>query len=268
MALKNRRLFELRLGKLGLALFVGGMSLLLFCFFLVGVFIGKNMEAYPERYASGLPGMIGERWFAAAPQPEKAEPPPPEQTKGEEPAAGEAEFGLTFYDTLGGPKGGTAAGRAKGKTSEMAGGQEASAGNGPGSASSPSIPGTTVARGPLAGPAGEGEAKRSNPPAEKAPAAEAKKQPPPERETATRSKEHFEVQVAAYREKRQAEQMVQKFASLGFSPQVVMKEFPDSGRWFRVVVVGFESRESAQKAADRMTGKVRGLKCVIRASEK
>jgi cell division protein FtsN len=74
--------------------------------------------------------------------------------------------------------------------------------------------------------------------------------------------------VGAYREKRQADLMVNKFVSLGFSPQVVMKEFPDTGRWFRVVVGGFENRESAQRVAERMTGKVRGLKCVIRASEK
>jgi hypothetical protein len=106
MALKNRRVFELRLGKLGLALFVGGMSLLLFSFFLAGVFIGKNMEAYPERYTASLPGMIGERWFMSAPQPEKAEPLPADPGEKEEAVSGEADIGLTFYDTLGGGKGG------------------------------------------------------------------------------------------------------------------------------------------------------------------
>ncbi len=54
MAAKNRRMFELRLGKLGLILFIGGMSLLLFSMFLLGVVVGKHMEAYPERYSSGL----------------------------------------------------------------------------------------------------------------------------------------------------------------------------------------------------------------------
>jgi cell division protein FtsN len=53
---------------------------------------------------------------------------------------------------------------------------------------------------------------------------------------------------------------------LGFSPRVVMKEIPEKGMWFRVIVGGFESRERAQEAADKMTEKVRGLKCVIRPS--
>ena len=52
--------------------------------------------------------------------------------------------------------------------------------------------------------------------------------------------------------------MVQKFETLGFSPQVVMKELPGKGRWFRVIVGGFENREKAQEAADKLAGKVRG----------
>ena len=47
-----------------------------------------------------------------------------------------------------------------------------------------------------------------------------------------------------------------------------MKELPGKGRWFRVIVGGFENREKAQAAADQMTGKIRGLKCVIRPSDK
>ena len=55
MTVKNRRVFELRLGKVGLVLFISGVSLLLFSFFMLGVVVGKHMEAYPERYAAGIP---------------------------------------------------------------------------------------------------------------------------------------------------------------------------------------------------------------------
>jgi cell division protein FtsN len=268
MALKNRRVFELRLGKLGLALFVGGMSLLLFSFFLVGVFVGKNMEAYPERYASGLPRMIGERWSLSAPQPEKTEPPPPDQGAKEEPVSEEADIGLTFYDTLGGGKGGSAAGRLKERPGETPGVQETAKGKPGRNGSSQTASEASAGRQATTANVGEGGARRSTSTPEGVPTAETRAPKAPDTGAAQRGKERFEVQVGAYREKRQADLMVNKFNSLGFLPQVVMKEFPDTGRWFRVVVGGFDSRESAQRAADRMTGKVRGLKCVIRASEK
>jgi len=90
---------------------------------------------------------------------------------------------------------------------------------------------------------------------------------PPAGETEHRGSGRFEVQVAAYREKAQAEQMVKKMAAMGFSPRVVMKDLPGKGRWFRVIVSGFESRGTAQEAAGKMTAKIRGLKFVIRSSD-
>src|SRR5574340_1746 len=95
MASKNRRIFELRLGKLGLLLFICGMSLLLFSSFLIGIVVGKHMEAYPERYSSGLTELIRDRLLMA-------------RTKAGEKGAQEVKeekFGLTFYETLSGDKG-------------------------------------------------------------------------------------------------------------------------------------------------------------------
>ena len=117
MALKNRRIFELRLGKLGLLLFVCGMSLLLFSSFLIGVIVGKHMEAYPERYSSGLTELIRDRMLTSAPK----------VGEKEVKEVGDEKFGLTFYDTLGGDKGATAVGSrngdAKNKNSEAPAGQ-------------------------------------------------------------------------------------------------------------------------------------------------
>ncbi|MEK7826928.1 MAG: hypothetical protein AAB299_04195, partial [Thermodesulfobacteriota bacterium] len=88
MAAKNRRAFELRLGKLGLILFIGGISLLLFSMFLLGILVGKHMEAYPERYSAGMAELIYDRLFASAPQRERAPPPAESSAKGE-PTGGE-----------------------------------------------------------------------------------------------------------------------------------------------------------------------------------
>jgi cell division protein FtsN len=81
---------------------------------------------------------------------------------------------------------------------------------------------------------------------------------------ATPEKGRFEIQVAAYQESRKAEQMMEKLSPLGFASRVVMKDLPGKGRWFRVIVGGFENQEKAKAAADLIAGKIRGVKCVIR----
>ena len=78
----------------------------------------------------------------------------------------------------------------------------------------------------------------------------------------------FQIQVAAYQESGKADQVAQKLMSLGFASQVMMKDLPGKGRWFRVIVGGFKTREKAKAAADRITGKIRGVKCVILSSAK
>jgi cell division septation protein DedD len=269
MALKNRRLFELRLGKLGLLLFVCGMSLLLFSSFLIGVIVGKHMEAYPERYSSGLTELIRDRMFSSVPKVGEKE------VKG----AGEEKFGLTFYDTLGGDKGATAVGSressVKNKNSEAPAGQNAPTTTQPKKEVPMSISGDAVNK---TTPAVSSEEKglQKQPPSAEGPAGESRDQKPSvspvpstqKAKTAAQAEAgRFEIQAAAFREKPQAEQLVKRLKAFGFSPHVVMKDLPGKGRWFRVIVDGFESREMAKEIAEQMAGKIRGLSCVIRASE-
>jgi DedD protein len=271
MTVKNRRVFELRLGKVGLIVFIGGMSLMLFSIFLLGIVVGKHMEAYPERYSSGITDLIRERPFAAVSKQGKVAPPAADQGKKNEPAGGGADFGLTFYDTLGGKKGGTAAGAltgpAKYKPPDISAEQASPAGSAADTGSLMVIPGGTISETAPSVPVGEGGTKKKlNPSPEGTPAREAGMRKPLAGEAEVRGKGGFEVQVAAYREKSQAEQLVKKVAAFGFSPRVVMKELPGKGRWFRVIVGGFENRGTAQEAADQMAGKIRGLKFMIRSS--
>jgi cell division septation protein DedD len=275
MAAKNRRMFELRLGKLGLILFVVGMSLLLFSMFFLGIFIGKNMEAYPEKFSPGVVELIRDRLFASAPQTGKPAP-SAEAGKRDSPAGGEESFGLTFYETLGGKKTGAAAdtaGVVKDETSEASIPLTVPAGK-------PAMP--ELAAGSAAGTVGNmsppvfaGTGEKPNLPPERKPVADAGSGLPtaiPGGVAAdgngTRGRGRFEIQVAAYQDSRKAEKTVERLKPLGFAPRVVMKELPGKGKWFRVIIGGFDDREKAKTAVDQIAGKVRGVKCVIRSSGK
>lgn len=279
MAAKNRRTFELRLGKPGLILFIGGISLLLFSMFLLGIVVGKHMEAYPERYSAGMAELIYDRLFASAPQGGRV-PPPAESGAKSEPAGGEESFGLTFYDTLAGKKGGTPTDKTAGAVKDMP--PETSA-------PPPALTGKHAMPAPSAASAGgtigntdlpvpgreEGNGKKTNPLPEKKAAMEsgAKASAAMPAGTApdrgrTPEKGRFEIQVAAYQESRKAEQIMEKLSPLGFTSRVVMKELPGKGTWFRVIVGGFENREKAKAAADQIAGKISGVKCVVRSSGK
>jgi cell division protein FtsN len=270
MTLKNRRVFELRLGKWGLILFIGGMSALLFSLFLIGIVVGKHMEAYPERYSTGIPEMIGNRLFTALPPAGKAASPETEPGGKEEPPGADAEVVPTGSEPPGDKKGAvTPESRpdaVKNKGAEADAGRALPSGGvmRPSEATADGVGGETHRPPPVAG--GEGAVKKAVPSPEGKPAGDSGTKKSPAPETAAPQKGRYEIQAAAYRERAQAEQLVKKFTDFGFSSQVVMKEIPGKGQWFRVIVGGFENRGKAQEAADQLTGKVRGLKCVIRSS--
>ncbi|MEI8173371.1 MAG: SPOR domain-containing protein [Deltaproteobacteria bacterium] len=99
MNTKNIRTFELKLGKRSLIIFVLSISCLLFVTFLLGIQVGKLMDAHPEKVARGVHYVIMEclGW-----SPKNAETvavvneAPKENTP-----AGEDKMDLTFFDTLG-----------------------------------------------------------------------------------------------------------------------------------------------------------------------
>jgi cell division septation protein DedD len=272
MALKNRRVFELRLGKLGLTLFVGGMSVLLFSLFLMGVFVGKHMEAYPERYANLLPGIVRESLLSADPQAGSVAVPPSAGREGGEDLAGGAEAGavVSAPDPV-------AAGKAEAEQGQAAAGKEGSPAGDPAKVAAAEGPAAPAPPAPMSGRVAANQPSsasgKANGGAGKAPAAvEARPAADPQAQgggagdRTQPGKGRFEVQAAAYRERPQAERLVKKMAALGYTSQIVRKEIPGKGQWFRVIVGGFESRPKAQEAADQLSAKVDGLRCVIRAA--
>jgi len=100
MAANNVKHFEFRLGKWGLVLFVFGMSLLVFSSFLFGVKVGKDIDAYPEKYSWGIPNKIMEAlgWSGLSGSPRTVVA---VREAGKERSHNEnTEYDLSFYETL------------------------------------------------------------------------------------------------------------------------------------------------------------------------
>ena len=96
----NVKRFEFRLGKWGLGIFVGGMSLLVFFSFVFGVFVGKDLDAYPEKYSWGISKQI----MGVAGLSGKSESPKTvvavREVGKERPSNENSEYDLSFYETL------------------------------------------------------------------------------------------------------------------------------------------------------------------------
>jgi cell division protein FtsN len=200
MTSKNVRVFELKLGKRALILFIVGMSCLLFVVFLFGVTVGKNIDTYPEKFSHGFRGMMMEKLGLSSNRAETA-----------------ASVGETATETA------------------KAGGEEI-------------VPEEKKA--PVA--AAASDEKQPSVPA----ATQTEIKPPAEQEK-------YQIQVGSFKEKEKADQLRKKLTGLGFSPRVAEMQVPKKGKWMRITLEGFESREDAQKAADRVAGTIKGLNCVV-----
>jgi cell division septation protein DedD len=229
MKAKNVRSFELKLGKRALFFFVLGISCLLFVVFLLGVRVGKIMDAYPEKVAGGIPRLVME-YFGWTQK--KAETGVAASEVPIEPAVkGDGKAELTFFDTLG----------KKEKEAKTAGQGT--------SGSNPEAVRENSARGDNTVPTAQPPAK----PAEKPPA------------SAVKGKYH--VQVVSLKEREKAEQLCKKLNRLGYSPRITATELQNKGKWFRVVLDGFDSQEQAQKATNDVSKKISGVNCVIKKSD-
>lgn len=200
MTSKNVRVFELKLGKRALILFIVGMSCLLFVVFLFGVTVGKNIDTYPEKYSHGFRGMVMEKLGLSSNRAETA-----------------VSVGETATETA------------------KAGGEEIV---------------SEEKKAPVA--AAASDEKQPSVPA----ATQTEIKPPLEQEK-------YQIQVGSFKEKEKADQLRKKLTGLGFSPRVAEMQVPKKGKWMRITLEGFESREDAQKAADRVAGTIKGLNCVV-----
>lgn len=263
MAAKNIHRFEFRMGRLGLSLFILGMSGLLFAVFLFGVDVGKNIDTYPGRIASYIPDRIRDRagWATGGTKPL----PSPKEEKKPESAGADRDLDLTFYDTLAKKQGD--AGRLIVEPPREKRIEAEKAGEVPPQAAKPKAPAVPAPdakpKKPDAlpqAPVALNQQKAAPVTPVPAPAASQKKETAPVHEK-------FLIQLVAYQQKSKADELAGKLKSLGYAPKVEVTNLPEKGKWFRVIMNGFQSREDAQKTADKISRSVKGLNCVVRPSE-
>ena len=230
MRAKNVRTFELKLGKRALIFFILGISFLLFGVFLLGISVGKIMDAYPEKVARGVPHMVMDYFGWSS---KKGAEVAVNETPKESAAAGGDKMDLTFYDTLAQKK----------KSEKIADKKETG-----------EVP-VTVHRTPppTAKPGAESQQKPSS--------AIVNGQPPVKPSPA---KGKYQIQVVSLKQKGKADQLRKKLIKFGYSPHIVTAELQGRGKWFRVVLDGFESQEQAQGVANTVSKKVGNVNCVVR----
>ena len=243
----NVKNFELKVGKAGLIIIVVGMAVLLCTAFLFGVDVGKNIDTYPDKIAA-----LPQKALALVWQPAKiraAQSAPDNKNRPSQPQNQE-NIDLTFYNDLTSKKGIPKEQPVSEKQPVIfppQNGEETVTGNFNVETQNPPVPVNEKTR-----EKGEPKAKEVA-------------------LSVASNKQKFIIQVASLKEKTNANKIIKKLDSLGFSSQVVKFESKGKGILFRVVVSGFENKVQAQEAAlkiSKKTGKSCIIKCVDNETKK
>jgi cell division protein FtsN len=75
------------------------------------------------------------------------------------------------------------------------------------------------------------------------------------------------IQAASYREREKADRLCKRLKVLGYNPMVVAADLPGKGKWFRVILGGFETPQEAQKVVDVVSKKIGGMNCIVRSTK-
>jgi len=270
MAIKNIRSFEIKLGKLGLILLIAGMGVLVFCAFVLGVNVGKDIDTYPDKIVRGIPRLITEGIGLLSPK---------GKSDGDSKAQDKAALDLTFYDTL--TKKGT-------KATELIDQENRDENSSPAvivAPASPAVTATPLPPSPPAtpsAPAAPGTksapkvltAKDAPPkpavaaPAAKAPKAKAGGTEPAPPVAGPAASANFSIQVVSYNERVKANQLQKKLQGMGYKVEVSEMDISGKGKWYRVMVNNYQTRKEAEKAADNIKKTVKGLNCIVRQGDK
>ena len=76
--------------------------------------------------------------------------------------------------------------------------------------------------------------------------------------------EKYFVQAGSFQNINKADELSNKIIPLGYKPRVATTEVPGKGKWSRVVIEGFETKEEAKKAAGVLSEKIKSVNCIVR----
>jgi len=86
-------------------------------------------------------------------------------------------------------------------------------------------------------------------------------------EKASAAKGKFILQVASLQDRTKAEELRGTLIQMGYDPFVDVAEIPKKGKWYRVKLKGFETREDARRVGAEIEKKVKGLQCFVAPQE-
>jgi cell division septation protein DedD len=244
MASGNTKNFELKLGRAGLIIVIFGMAALLCSAFIFGVNVGKNIDTYPEKIAS-----FPQRLLALVWRPAKIRVAQITTDTNSTPLPNKSpdELDFTYYNTLTSQKGAA--------QEQVIPEKKAT-----GSVSSPAVQqGKTV----LPEPNLDDDQKKQQKTTNEKPKDEIETKINTAESTAASADVKYSVQVASLKEKVKAAQMSKKISALGLKPQIVETNVPGKGKWYRIIVYGFTSKQQAQAAAEKIAKKS-GTNCVVK----
>jgi len=267
MAAQNLRQFEFKLGKLGVVLFTIGLAILLFAGFLLGVQVGRHIDTYPEIISRGIPGKVLNRVGLSAPD---VRPDIPAGKAGGDPG----DPLVAERRTVKAPEGESTAAGPPVPASAREPGFEKKESPADATAEKASPPPPVVP--PVSAVAPSTTPQRSPAEAKPAPAAKPVPQPaePKKEKAATDTKKEvtapekngkYAIQVVSFREKEKADGLSRKIRELGYAPKVSLMDVPGKGQWYRVTVNSFATKQAAEKAADDLTKKIKGVSCVVKS---
>jgi cell division protein FtsN len=95
-----------------------------------------------------------------------------------------------------------------------------------------------------------------------------KKEPSPKAaEKTPAAKGKFILQVVSMQDRSKAEEMRGTLIQMGYDPVVDVAEIPNKGKWYRVKLRGFETREDARRVAQEIERKLKGVQCLVAPQE-
>lgn len=242
----NIKKFEVKLGKTGLIIVIGGMTALLCLSFVLGVGVGKNIDTYPEKISSMPQQVLALFWRPA----KVASGQKIMESKETRPDQGNMD--LTFHNALTSPKAPSIQQLPVAEKKPDVADQKVK---------------TQITANVL--PSNEETVPPKEASSQKVPAGE---KMPMEKKSKNReisnvappAKASFFIQVASLRDKTKANQIHKTVAALGYPSKVLKMDIKEKGIWYRVLATGFDEKAQAQVAADRISKKVK-VKCLIKA---
>ncbi len=250
----NIKKFEVKLGRTGLIIVIGGMTVLLCLSFVLGVGVGKNIDTYPHKISSLPQQVLALFWRPAKVAVQQ------KNTEVTEAQPEKSKMNLTFHDALTGqvtmPIQQLPA-AAKKQDSAVVKEQKVETQKQPAPAPLPLKEKAITTK----KEASEQKVtvKEKSPVEKKSKIKEASTPGHP-------AASLFLVHVASLKDKAKAAQIHKSVAALGYPSKNVKVDIKGKGTWYRIIVTGFETRAQAQAAADRISKKVK-THCIIRPAE-